>query len=201
MTKDVEMVPDRTIEKLKSIIKGKQCNFRYKKQGHRQYITTIPKGGNHISNMTTRTEVNKILNDNLSICRETSSFGGEVTYRINGDPIKQTLIEKIDTTLEAKPNRFGQIPEVGDYAIGIRSADSRIFIVEVMGWNEKSLIVQPLISTETSENWDGKKKIEDHTKPTTMRWKDNVIIPKDAFGEDFNEFLVMFKLSMALPED
>lgn len=115
------------------------------------------------------------------------SKSGEICINIiTTKPIPKKIIDRINTEkFKAKPNKFGQIPEVGDYIVGNKSGEiSSLFVAEVIGWDSRALIVKNIMGYgQTGE-------------VMTMRWVENMVFPKDVFKEDLDSFLVMMKLSM-----
>jgi len=98
------------------------------------------------------------------------------------------LEDRIDTErFKAKPNKFGQIPEIGDYVVGNKSGNiSSLFIAKVVGWDSKALIVKSIMGYDPAGEL------------MAMRWAENMIFPKDLFKEDLDSFLIMMKLSMEI---
>lgn len=126
---------------------------------------------------------------NFKTCFMTSGGGSKMRFnvRMRDYPVKTTIDRINIEKYPAKANKFEQLPEVGDYIIGNKAGRTdTLFIAEILGWDSSALIV---------------KNIMGYGRPgdiETMRWRENIIFPKDTFKDNLESFLVMMKLSMEL---
>jgi len=196
-------VPKDTILAMRKEFATHNCKLLTSKRNGNQYLKVEVKGikdklfggyGGYGRNTTNTMEIANKIFEKYKIDDVNMTSGGwlDSTYRIgrNATPPK-TLKDKINIDKwDPQQNKFGQTPEVGDYIIGNRPGEGgELFVAEVLGWNHQSLIVKPIL---------GLSKYQNDQEAISMRWEENMVIPKDAFGEEFESFLVMFKLSMEM---
>lgn len=107
-----------------------------------------------------------------------------VTEKIIDLTPEEKMLSRINTKdYSAQPNKFGQIPEVGDYVVGNQSGNvSNLLVAEVLGWDSKALIARVISDGDCSG------------EVLTMRWVENLIFPRAWFKDDLTELLVLAKM-------